>query len=62
MSPETTGAQSEFMSTPPARPEVLNDKVAVRLPNLFCSFASTQPPLNPHYEDVKLESEQWLVK
>lgn len=62
MSSETTWAQSEAIPPPPANPEALNEKVPVKLPNLFRSFASTQPPLNPHYEDVKLESEQWLVK
>ncbi|KXJ86405.1 isoprenoid synthase domain-containing protein [Microdochium bolleyi] len=34
----------------------------VQLPDVFQSFASSPPRVNPHYESVKLESENWLIK
>ncbi len=30
------------------------------IPDMFVSFVSQKPKLNPHYEIVRLESEAWL--
>lgn len=49
-------------SMPEIGPEIPIDKVAVKLPNLFQSFLKQAPPLNPHYDDVRLESERWLTR
>ena len=36
--------------------------VTVRIPQLYVSFLDTKPALNPHYETVRIESEEWLSK
>jgi hypothetical protein len=33
---------------------------AVRLPDFFVSFLAVKPPVNPHYQRVKEESEEWI--
>ena len=32
------------------------------IPDMFVSWTSRIPKLNPHYEDVKLESAAWMTK
>lgn len=36
--------------------------LTITLPDLFKSFLAQAPSLNPHYEAVGKESEQWLSK
>lgn len=47
---------------PEAATKTHTDKVPVQLPNLFQSFLKDAPPVNPHYEEVRPESEQWLTR
>lgn len=35
-------------------------EIPVILPDLFVSFLSRKPQLNPHYERVRAESEAWF--
>lgn len=35
-------------------------EIPVILPDLFVSFLSRKPQLNPHYEIVRAESEAWI--
>lgn len=37
-------------------------EIPVILPDLFVSFLSRTPQLNPHYEKVRAESEAWISK
>lgn len=37
-------------------------EIPVMLPDLFVSFLSRKPQLNPHYEKVRAESEAWISK
>lgn len=37
-------------------------EIPVILPDLFVSFLSRKPQLNPHYEKVRAESEAWTSK
>jgi len=34
----------------------------VLIPNLFVSWAAKPPPINPHYQKMKNEAEQWFRK
>lgn len=34
--------------------------ITVLLPDMFKAFLKQEPLVNPHYERVKLESEEWL--
>lgn len=36
--------------------------VEVKLPPLFVSFVARKAPVNRHYEAIREESEQWLIK
>lgn len=36
--------------------------IPVRLPDLFVLFLSGAPAVNPNYEIVRKESEEWFVK
>jgi hypothetical protein len=36
--------------------------IPVQLPQLFVLFLSENPVVNPHYEEVRKESEEWLAK
>jgi hypothetical protein len=36
--------------------------IPVHLPQLFVLFLSQNPVVNPHYEEVRKESEEWLAK
>ena len=40
----------------PRKPEVKR----VIIPDLFVSFISQRPKLNPYYEVIKKESEEWM--
>ena len=35
-------------------------EILVLLPDLFVSFLSRKPQLNPHYESIRAESEAWI--
>jgi hypothetical protein len=35
-------------------------QITVLLPDMFQTFLKQKPLVNPHYEDVKMESEEWL--
>lgn len=35
-------------------------EIPVLLPDLFVSFLSRKPQLNPHYESIRAESEAWI--
>lgn len=45
-----------------ARVQASDDRIAVRLPELFALFLSQQPKVNPHYGDVKGPAEEWISK
>ena len=36
--------------------------VQVVLPEMFLFFLAQSPRVNPHYEDIRRESEAWLLK
>lgn len=36
--------------------------VQVVLPEMFLFFLAQSPRVNPHYEDIRRESEEWLLK
>lgn len=36
--------------------------VQVFLPEMFLLFLAQSPRVNPHYEDIRRESEAWLLK
>ena len=36
--------------------------VQVTLPEMFLFFLAQSPRVNPHYEDVRRESEAWLLE
>jgi hypothetical protein len=36
--------------------------VQVVLPEMFLLFLAQTPRVNPHYEDIRRESEAWLLK
>ncbi|GAT27729.1 terpene synthase metal binding domain protein [Aspergillus luchuensis] len=36
--------------------------VEVKLPPLFVNFAARKAPINQHYQALREESEQWLIK
>jgi hypothetical protein len=47
------GASSPAITIPPG-------KMLVKIPDMFNSFMSAAPIVNPFYEDVKLEAEDWI--
>ena len=36
--------------------------VQVTLPEMFLLFLAQSPRVNPHYEAIRRESEEWLLK
>ena len=40
--------------------DVSQVRIPVILPDMFVSFLSQKPSVNPHYEKVKRESEAWI--
>ena len=36
------------------------DRPKAMIPDLFVSFMSRLPPMNPHYVKIKLESDDWI--
>lgn len=55
---------NHFSDVPQNRNEPNNDQkeIPVILPDLFVSFLSRTPQLNPNYERVRAESEAWISK
>jgi hypothetical protein len=52
-------------SSPSERKEEEDDGgeyTTVHLPQMFTLFLSGNPPVNPHYAEVRAESEQWLAR
>lgn len=47
---------------PQHKASIASTETWVKLPDLFQSFLKDPPPVNPHYETVRIESEQWLSK
>ena len=37
-------------------------KMAIVIPDMFVPLLGTAPKVNPHYEQVKLESENWIFE
>lgn len=37
-----------------------NDDDYVTLPNIFVNFVTPDPPINPYYQQVRKESEEWV--
>jgi hypothetical protein len=40
--------------------EVPKGKILVTMPDMFVSFMSVAPTINPCYEKARVESEQWI--
>lgn len=40
--------------------DAVQAKILVLLPDMFVSFLSRKPQINPHYEKVREESEDWI--
>ena len=38
------------------------EKIEVTIPDMFVSFMARKAVVNPHYEQVKAESEAWIAK
>lgn len=52
-------SQTRFLR--PRTPEEARENVTMAtLPDLFVTFISPEPKVNPHYEEVKRESEEWM--
>ncbi|KAL5322240.1 hypothetical protein ACEPPN_010212 [Leptodophora sp. 'Broadleaf-Isolate-01'] len=49
------GAASPHIEIPPG-------KVLVRIPDMFNSIMAVAPKVNPLYEEVKFEAEEWIAK
>lgn len=45
---------------PPTPTETRENAAMATLPDLFVLFIAPEPKVNPHYEEVKRESEDWL--
>lgn len=51
--------QTRFLG--PRTPEEARENVTMAtLPDLFVTFIAPEPKVNPHYEEVKRESEEWM--
>ena len=37
-------------------------KMAIKIPDMFKSFMSATPRINPFYDEVKVEGEQWIAE
>lgn len=38
------------------------EKIKITIPDMFVSFMAQKPVVNPHYEQVKAESEAWIAE
>ncbi|KAL1639726.1 hypothetical protein SLS58_007624 [Diplodia intermedia] len=52
-------SQTRFVG-PPTPTEARTNADMATLPDLFVLFIAPEPKMNPHYEEVKRESEEWM--
>ncbi|KKY22898.1 putative terpene synthase metal binding domain protein [Diplodia seriata] len=52
-------SQTRFVG-PPTPTEARTNADMATLPDLFVLFIAPEPKVNPHYEEVKRESEEWM--
>lgn len=45
---------------PMHKEDAFQDRIPVLLPDMFVSFLAQKPRVNPHYERVRKESEEWI--
>lgn len=58
LAPEKTSAKDNFLNSV----SVSEKRTTIKLPDIFHSFLKESPRLNPYYESIRVESENWISR